>query len=348
MSVTASVSDPIVVDPAAGPGRARMRAVVRDVYGSPDVLRLEEVDRPIPGDDEVLIEVHAAGVNAADWHFLRGEPRIMRLAVKRQRIIGADVAGRVAAVGVNVTSLGVGDEVFGDLSGSGLGAFAEYVCAPAAVLAPKPARLSFEEAAAVPMSAVTALQGLRDKGRVEPGHEVLIHGASGGVGTFAVQIAKALGAEVTAVCSTGKVEGVRSLGADHVIDYTREDFARGERRYDVILAANGKRSILDYRRALRRGGILVGTGGAGTQTLQVMLLGPLLSLTGRMRAASLLAKPNRDDLLFLSGLIEARAVAPVIDRRYALAEVPDAIRYLEEGHASGKVVVGVRTNGGGA
>jgi len=320
-----------------------MKAIVYTKYGSPDVLQLKEVEKPTPKEDEVLIKVHAASANAADWHLLRADPFLVRLdsgllKPKNQRL-GADMAGQVEAIGSNVKEFKVGDEVFGDLSGCGFGAFAEYVSVPENVLALKPANMSFEEAAAVPMAAVTALQALRDKGEIQSGQKVLINGASGGVGTFAVQIAKSFGAEVTGVCSTGKMDMVRSIGADHVIDYTQEDFTKSGRRYDLILAANGDKSLSDYKRALSPGGIYVVSGGSMAQIFQGMLLGPLMSMTGNKKMGGLLAVPKQKDLAFMKELIEAGKVVPVIDRHYPLSEVPEAIRYLEEGHARGKVVI---------
>jgi NADPH:quinone reductase-like Zn-dependent oxidoreductase len=317
-----------------------MKAIVRTEYGTPDVLRLVEVERPVPGDDEVLIRVRAASINAADRYLMRGEPRLLRLGtgVKRPKNprLGADVAGSVEAAGGNVTTFKPGDAVYGDLSGSGWGAFAEYVVAPAGILAPMPANLTFEQAAAVPMAAVTALQGLRDKGEIRPGQRVLIHGASGGVGAFAVQIAKALGAEVTAVTSPRNLELAQSLGADHVIDYTREDFSRKGQRYDLILAANGDRSLGDYRRALAPGGVLVNSGGGMGQTFRALLLGPAISLAGG-KVRALVAKPSRADLIFLTGLIEAGQIAPVIDECFPLAETAAAFRAA--GRPRGKVVI---------
>lgn len=323
-----------------------MKAIVYHKYGSPDVLKLGEVEKPTPNDDEVLIKVRAAALNAADWRLLRGEPFLVRLMAgglrkPKNTILGADVAGRVEAVGSNVTKFRPGDEVFGDISGSGWGGFAEYVCAPETTLAPKPANLSFEEAAAVPMAAVTALQGLRDEGQIQPGQKVLINGASGGVGTFAVQIAKSFGADVTAVCSTTKMDMARSLGADHVIDYTQEDFTQNGRRYDLILAVNGYHPLSAYKRTLSPTGIYVMAGGSMAQIFQALLLGPWISMTGSKKMRALTAKPNAKDLAFLKELLEADKVVPVIDRRYPLSEVPEAIRYLEEGHARGKVIITV-------
>ncbi len=325
-----------------------MKAIVYTTYGSPDVLKLKEVEKPTPKDDEVLINVHAASVNAADLHYLRADPFLLRLdsglLKPKNTILGADIAGRVEAAGRNVKQLQSGDEVFGDISGCGWGGFAEYVCAREDALALKPANISFEEAAAVPMAAVTALQGLRNKGQIQPGQKVLINGASGGVGTFAVQIAKAFGAEVTAVCSTRNLDMVRSIGADHVIDYTQADFTKNGQHYDLILAANGYHPILAYKRALSPRGMYVMSGGSTAQMFQAMLLGPWISMTGSKKMGNLLAKPNQKDLAFMKELLEAGKVTPVIDRCYPLSEVAEAIRYFEEGHAKGKVVITLEDN----
>jgi len=322
-----------------------MKAVVYTEYGSPDVLQLREVEKPVAADDEVLVKVHAASVNAADWRMMRADPFLVRLYAgllkpTKFRILGADIAGRVEAVGRNVRQFQPGDEVFGDVYASGFGGFAEYKCARESELVLKPVNLSFEEAAAVPLAAMTALHGLRDQGRIRPGQKVLVNGASGGVGTFAVQLAKYFGAEVTAVCSTGKMEMARAIGADHVIDYTREDFTCGGRRYDLILAVNGSHAISDYRRVLAPKGRYAMIGGGGKQLFQALLLGPLLSIGGRKMAA-VSSKPNQQDLLFLKNLIEEGKLKPVIDRRYPLSEVAEAIRYVETGHAKGKVVITV-------
>ena len=322
-----------------------MKAMVYTHYGSPDVLQLKEVEKPTPKDNEVLIRIHAASANDADRHLLRGNPFLLRFAYgllkPKWQILGSDIAGHVEAVGKNVREFQPGDEVFGDVSGCGLGGFAEYVAVPEHVVAPKPENMTFEQAAAVPMAAVTALQGLRDKGQLQPGHKVLIHGASGGVGTFAVQIAKAFDAEVTAVCSRRKLDMVRLLGADHVIDYTQEDFTKNGERYDLILAANGDRSIFEYKRALAPKGMYVVIGGSMTQIFQAMLLGPLLSRFGSQKMGNVLARPNQNDLAFLKELLEVGNVVPVIDRWYPLSETAEAIRYLEAGHARGKVVITV-------
>ena len=319
-----------------------MKAIVCTQYGPPDVLQFTEVAKPTPKDDEVLIKIHAASVNPIDSYLMRGPlfflPMIGGLLKPKHKIPGCDIAGRVEAVGRNVKQFQPGDQVFGATSGGG---FAEYVCAIEDKLALKPANLSFQDAAAVPIAAITALQGLRDQGRIQRGHKVLVDGASGGVGTFAVQIAKSFGAAVTAVCSTRNVDRARSLGADHVIDYTREDFTRSGQRYDLILGANAYHSIFDYRRALNQDGIFVGAGGRGglVQMLQAMLLVTLLSRIGRKKMCLFLAKVNKKDLVFLKDLLEARKIVPVIDRRYPLSRVAEALRYLEEGHAQGKVVI---------
>ncbi|MHB8054068.1 MAG: NAD(P)-dependent alcohol dehydrogenase [Candidatus Aminicenantales bacterium] len=323
-----------------------MKAIVYTKYGSPDVLRLEEVEKPVPGDNEVLIKVQAASLNSYDDHLLRADPFLVRFMgggflKPKHKILGADIAGQVEAVGRNVKQFRPGDEVFGDLAGYGCGGFAEYVCAAEKAIVLKPVRISFEEAAAVPMAAVTALQGLRDKGRIQPGQKVLINGASGGVGTFAVQIAKSFGAEVTAVCSPRNLDQARAIGADRVIDYTREDFTKSSQRYDLILAANGYHSILDYRRALGPKGIYVTAGGSMAQIYQAMLLGPWISMMGSKKTGGVSAKPNQNDLVFIKELLEAGKVKPVIDRRYPLSEVAEALRYLGEGHARGKVVITV-------
>lgn len=318
-----------------------MRAIVRETYGSPDVLHLENVPQPAVGDNDVLVRVLAASANAGDWHLLRGTPFPFRfvsgLRTPKFKIIGVDIAGRVETVGRNVTQLRPGDEVFGELSRSGFGAYAEFAKAPEAALALKPANLSFEEAATLPTAGMTALQGLQ-RGRIERARRVLINGASGGVGTFAVQIAKAFGAEVTAVCSTRNVDLIRSIGADHVIDYTKDDFAKRGECYDLILATNGDRSIWDYRRSLAADGSYVMTGGSNRQLTQAMLLGPLLSMS-RRKFGNILMKPDPAGLQTLKELSEAGKIKPVIDRRFVLADVPAAVRYIEEGHGRGKVVI---------
>jgi NADPH:quinone reductase-like Zn-dependent oxidoreductase len=319
-----------------------MQAIVYRRYGSADVLRLEEMPRPTPAAREVLVQVHSASVNAADRVLLRGEPFIVRLGIgltkPRRPVLGFDVAGRVESVGDGVSRFRPGDEVFG---ASKFGAFAEYACVAEDTLVAKPANVSFERAAATPTAAYTALQGLRDKGRLRAGQSVLIDGASGGVGTFAIQIAKAFGAEVTAVCSTRNVDIARSIGADHVIDYRREDIAAAGRHYDVILAANAYRPIRDYMKALKANGIYVMTGGGGRQLLQVLTVGRLLSMTSGKKLGNLMAMPKGPDIRAVKDLLEAGKIAPVIDRTYPLAGVPDAIRYMEQEHARGKLVITV-------
>lgn len=323
-----------------------MKAVVYTKYGPPDVLELMGVEKPVPRDDEVLVKIEATAVNAADWRLLRADPFLVRLMgmglfKPKNTILGADIAGRVEAVGRNVSQFQPGDAVYGDTSGCGWGGFAEYVTVPENILAPKPANLSFVEAAAMPMAAVTALQGLRDQGQIQAGQKVLINGASGGVGTFAVQIAKAFGAKVTAVCSTGKMEQARSLGADHVIDYTRENFTQNGQQYDLILAVNGYHPITAYKRALRPQGTYVMVGGSTAQIFQALLLGPLVSMTSGKKMGALSAKPDKEDLIFLKEFVEAGKVAPVIDNCYPLHETAEAIRYVGAGRARGKVVITV-------
>ncbi|MFZ1085020.1 MAG: NAD(P)-dependent alcohol dehydrogenase [Terracidiphilus sp.] len=320
-----------------------MKAIVYERYGPPEVLQFKELAKPAPADNEVLIKVRAASVNPLDWHFMRGEPwpihLMLGLRKPKEIRLGVDVAGVVDAVGKDVTQFKPGDEVFGGCRG----AFAEYVNAKEDTLALKPASLSFESAAAVPIAAITALQGLRDTGKIKPGQKVLVDGASGGVGTFAIQIAKAFGAEVTAVCSTRNLDQARSLGADYVIDYTREDFTRNGQRYDLIFGANAYHSIFAYRRALRPGGTCVKAGGKAN--LSAMLLEFLLSLmfsaVSSKKVCGFLAKMNKNDLLLLKELLEDGKVVPVIVRRYPLSETAQAIRHLEEGHAQGKVILTV-------
>jgi len=321
-----------------------MKAIVRETYGPPEVLHLEDVPVPPVRDGEVLVKVRAASANAGDWHLLRGTPLPFRIVAglrkPKFKIIGNDIAGSVEAVGRSVTQFRRGDHVFGELSRCGFGAYAEFAVAPEKALALKPATLSFEEAAAIPTAGCTALQGLR-KGRIEGAQQVLINGASGGVGTFAVQIAKSFGANVTAVCSAGNVDAVRSIGADHVLDYAKDDFATLGQRFDLILASNGDRSIWDYKRALSANGSYVMSGGSNRQLTDALLFGPLLSMMGRQQLGNLLVKPNQADLLFLKELCEAGKLKPTIDRRFLLSDVPAAIRYLEAGHARGKVVITV-------
>ncbi|HEY9624975.1 MAG TPA: NAD(P)-dependent alcohol dehydrogenase [Crinalium sp.] len=324
----------------------QMSAIARSEYGSPDLLRLEEINKPAVPDNGVLVRVRATSVNAGDCHLMRGEPFFIRfilggLLKPKIKILGFDVAGQVEAVGKDVAQFQPGDEVFGDLSECGFGAFAEYACATEAALALKPTNLSFEEAATVPGAALTALQGLRDCGQMQSGQKVLINGASGGVGSFAVQIAKAFGAEVTAVCSTKKMDGVRSLGADHVIDYTQTDVTQTGQHYDLIFDAAAYRSVFDYLPALTPDGTYVMIGGSIARFFQVMFLAPWISRTRRQKVKCLAAKPNQTDLTTLKALVEAGAIAPLIDQRYTLSEVPAAIRHLEQRQVLGKVAIRV-------
>ncbi len=322
-----------------------MKAVVYSEYGSPDVLRIEEVAKPTPKENEVLVKVEAMSANPADWHLMRGEPFLARLEFglfKPQKpILGADIAGVVEAVGRNVTALKVGDAVFGDLSAYGFGGFAEYVAVPESAVVLKPAKLSFEQAAAVPLAAITALQGLRMAGQIQRGQKVLVNGASGGVGSFAVQIAKASGAEVTGVCSTRNLELVRSMGADHVIDYTQEDFTQTG-PYDVIFDAVGNRSALAYRRALKPNGqcMIVGFTTLFHLFFQSIFMAMLVSMLGSKKVRLMgTAHANKQDMLALKELLETGKMSPVIDRCYPFHETAEAIRYLEQGRARGKVVI---------
>lgn len=323
-------------------GGVPLKAIVYTEYGPPDVLQVREVDVPTPRQNELLVRVRAASVNAYDWRMLKADPFLVRLMGggflrPKQTILGADVAGRVEAVGENVTQYQPGDEVFGCARGG----FAEYVCARESAFALNSGSMTFEVAAAVPMAGLTALQGLRDRGQIQPGQKVLVNGASGGVGTFAVQIAKSFGTEVTAVCSTGNLDMARAIGADHVIDYTQEDFTRSGRRYDLIFAANGHHSIFDYTRALTPRGVYVVAGGTMAQMFQAMLIGPWISKTGGKKVRSFVAGMNHEDLVVMSELIEAGRVKPVIERRYPLSEAAEALRYVGEGHAKGKIVITV-------
>jgi len=325
-----------------------MKAIVRTRYGPPDVLQFTDIEKPTPANNDVLIEVCAVSLNPLDRFHLRGAPWnrwIPGLSTPKQPIIGCDIAGRVEAVGKEVKQFQPGDTVFG-VTGLAGGGFAEYVCAPEAKLALKPANISFEDAAAVPIAAITALQGLRDYGRIQPSQRVLIDGASGGVGTFAIQIAKSFGAEVTAVCSTRNVDRARSLGADHLIDYTKQDFRQSSQRYDLILGVNAHHSVFDYRRTLRPDGIYVAVGGAVPRIFQAMLLAPLLSRIGSKKTCFFIANINQKDLIFLKELMEAGKLVPVIDRSYPLSQAADAIRYLEKGHAQGKIVLTVDHSNG--
>ena len=321
-----------------------MKAIYRDKYGPPDVLDLTEVEKPDPGHNQVLIKVHAASVNPMDWHVLRGEPFLVRLMgfgvrTPKHLVIGADMAGRVEAVGEDVTQFKAGDEVFG----SGMGAFAEYACIREDAVALKPSKVTLEQAAAVPIAGLTALQALRDQGHLQEGQQVLINGASGGVGTFAVQIAKALGARVTGVCSTKNVDLVRSLGADNVIDYTKENFWDGDKEYDLIVDNAAFYSLGMPLRVLKATGIYVGVGGSSSTgaVLRSLVFNPLIAKMKGRKVVTFIASVVQDDLVYLKGLMEDDKVAPVVDRRYTLGEVPEAIRYVEEGHTRGKVVITV-------
>jgi len=320
-----------------------MKAIVYHSYGAPSMLQFKEIEKPTAGDNEVHIKVRAASVNPYDWHFMRGTPYGVRIiaGLRKPKFtgLGADVAGQIDAVGRNVTQFKVGDEVFGTCRG----AFAEYASASESTVAMKPSNVTFEQAAAVPIAALTALQGLRDKGHMQPGQKVLVNGASGGVGTFAVQIAKSFGADVTGVCSTRNLEMVRSIGADQVIDYTQEDFTQSGQRYDLILDAVGNHSLSALKHVLNTNGICVGAGG----TTDVWMIAPLtraikslvISRLGSQKLVGMLAKANTEDLTILADLMQSGKVTPVIDKTYSLSEVPEAIRYLEEGHARGKVVI---------
>jgi NADPH:quinone reductase-like Zn-dependent oxidoreductase len=319
-----------------------MKAMVYTKFGPPDVLQLKEVEKPIPKDSEILIKVHAASANAYDWRHLRADPFFIRLMgagllKPKHKILGADIAGQVEAVGSNAKQFQPGDEVFGD---GGYGGFAEYVCVDENRFVLKPANLTFEEAAAVPMAALTALQGLRDKGKIQAGQKVLINGASGGVGTFAVQIAKSFETEVTGVCSTTKMDLVRSIGADHVVDYTQEDVTKNKQQYDLIFDIAAYRSISEYKRILSSGGIYVLAGGSMPRIFQLMFM----SMTGAKNMGLIAAKIKQKDLLFIIELINAGKVKSIIDKRYQLNETAEALRYLEEGHARGKVVITVQQN----
>ena len=328
-----------------------MKAIICPKYGSPDVLQLREVVKPVPQEEEVLIEIHAASLNSRDLRMLRANPFFMRLIPgglfrPKNQILGADVAGRVEAIGCNIKQFQPGDEVFGYLpSATGRGTFAEYVCAKENLLALKPANLTFEQAAAVPEAAMTALQGLRDKGNIQPGQKVLIHGASGGVGTFAVQIAKAFGAEVTGVCSTRNLEMVRSLGADHVIDYTKEDFTQNGQQYDLILAVNGYHPISDYLKALKPEGTYVVAGGSMLQLLQAASNKKRNSNTGGRKTTIASLVQNQQNLNLIKELLESGKIMPVIDACYPLSRVAEALWYFEREHAQGKVVITVEHDG---
>jgi NADPH:quinone reductase-like Zn-dependent oxidoreductase len=311
-----------------------MKAVVYNKNSSPDRLTYCDVEKPVPNDNEVLVKIHAVSANAADY-------RSMKMGIiPKRRIFGADVAGRVESVGKNIRQFKPGDDVFGDLADHGFGGFAEYVAAPEKALVLKPATIGFEDAAALPMAALTALQALRDKGNIQKGQKVLIAGSGGGVGTFCVQLARYFGAEVTAVCNTNNVEQTRSLGADFVIDYTKEDFAKSNGRYDIIIAVNGNRGLFAYKRILNQNGIFVMVGGALSQVFTSILFGWLMSF-GPKKMRFCAAKSNQKDLAFIGKLVLGGAIRPVIDRRYPLDKTADAMRYLSEGHARGKVVITV-------
>ena len=322
-----------------------MKAITYTRYGPPEVLQLKEVEKPVPKDNEVLVKVFAASANPADWHMIRGEPKFARLAfglTKPKNVIpGIDIAGKVEAVGKNVKEFHPGDEVFGDCGWGG--AFAEYICVTEQRVVMKPAKISFEDAATISVAGITALQSLRDKGKIQSGQKVLIVGASGGVGTFAVQIAKYFGSEVTGVCSTKNLEFVRSIGADKVIDYTQEDFAKTEKQYDLIIDNVANRSVFELKRALSPNGICVVVGFTTVSLMfQHMFLGPLLSMFGNKKILSLgTAKPNKKDHTFLKELLEKNIVNPVIERQYPLSELPEAISYVEKGHTRGKVVINI-------
>jgi NADPH:quinone reductase-like Zn-dependent oxidoreductase len=320
-----------------------MKAVVYAEYGSPDVLQLKEVAKPIPTDDEVLIKIHAVSLNRSDWEGLIGKPLYARIGGLRKpsnKILGSDIAGRVEMAGKNNNQFQPGDEVFGEM-GDYHGGFAEYVCASGRILALKPADMTFEEAAAIPQAGVMALQGIRDKGQIQPGQKVLINGAGGGAGMFAIQLAKLYGAEVTGVDNTGKLDFMRSLGADHVIDYTREDFTKNGKQYDFVLDLIAYRSALAYARALKPNGSYYAVGGSVATFLQFFLIGPWIRRASGKKVRLLAVQRNRKDLEYITELCKTGKIIPVIDKRYSLSEVPEALRYLGEGHAKGKVVITV-------
>ncbi len=320
-----------------------MKAIVYEKYGPPDVLHLEEVEKPVPNDNEVLIKVHAASINDWDWGNLRGKPFVNRMMLgltkpKKIRILGCDVAGRVEAVGSKVTQLKPGDDVFGDLCQCGFGSFAQYVSAREDALTLKPAGMTFVEAAAIPQAGILALHGLRNKGHIQPGQKVLINGAGGGAGSFSIQIAKALGAHVTGVDKGVKLDMMRSIGADEVIDYSAEDFTKRGVHYDLILDQMGYHPFLDYKRSLNPGGTLLLVGGSSALVFKTLFLGPLISITGNKKMAVLMHKPNKD-MDVLIGLFEAGKVVPVIERCYPLSETPEAFRSFSEGEVKGKLVI---------
>ncbi|MCG7345850.1 NAD(P)-dependent alcohol dehydrogenase [Sporosarcina sp. ACRSL] len=321
-----------------------MKAIVYTKYGSPDVLTAQEVEKPRPNDHEVLVKIHAVSVNSWDWDRLRGKPLLTRLEggpfKPKYKILGVDIAGQVIAVGKDVKELRLGDDVFGDISGCGWGGFAEYVCVPEHALSYKSPSMTFEEAAAIPQAAVLALQGLRNKGKLRAGQKVLINGAGGGVGTFALQLAKMHGAEVTGVDSACKLDLLKSMGADEVIDYMQEDFLQRGLKYDLILDVVGSRSIFDFKRVLHPKGAYVMVGGPPSRIFQLLFLGPLISITGK-KMSILIHKPNKQDQNMMKELFEADHVIPIIDRCYPLNKTAEALRYVGEGHARGKVVIRV-------
>lgn len=329
-----------------------MKAVVYEKYGSPDVLQHKELEKPAPKKNEVLVRIHAASLNMYDWHLLTADIFLVRLSTgllnPKPSIPGADIAGRVEAVGANVTQFKPGDEVFGDIAGSGSGGFAEYAAVPEKLLAPKPANLTFEEAAALPMAGITALQGLRDVAQIKRGQRVLIQGAAGGVGSYAVQLARHYGAEVTAVCSARNHDQARALGAHHLIDYTRQDFTRAGQQYDLIFAVNGYHSLSDYSRALAPTGMYAMAGGNARQIFETLLLGSLMSKISGRKMNIVSAKHSQADLLVLKELVEAGQLVPVIDRRFPLAQAAEAMRYHGAGHARGKVIITVDQAGASA
>ncbi|UOY91746.1 NAD(P)-dependent alcohol dehydrogenase [Ectobacillus sp. JY-23] len=322
-----------------------MKAIVCSKYGSAEILRVEEMEKPVPKDNQVCIKIYAASLNYGNVALLRGKPFPVRFVYGLQKpkyaIPGGDIAGIVEAVGPRVTQFKIGDEVFGDLSGCGWGGFAEYVCAPETAVVHKPINISFEEAAATPMAAVTALQALRDKANIREGQKILIYGASGGVGTFAAQIARALGGEVTAVCSTRNVAILQSFSIEHIIDYKKEDIKQHLHKYDVILGVNGSQPLSIYRRALHDRGVFVCIGGSGMQLLKVITIGPLLSIGGKKKVTSFLHKPSREDLEVIKGFLEEGQIKPVIERCYPLDKIAEAFTYFEQGHAQGKIIITV-------
>ncbi|MBE7531122.1 MAG: NAD(P)-dependent alcohol dehydrogenase [Chloroflexi bacterium] len=318
-----------------------MKAVIYHNYGSPDVLKLADVEKPTPTDDQLLIKIHAVSINGADWEGLIGKPLYARIGGLRKPgrpILGSDIAGRVESVGKNITEFKPGDELFGEIPGYH-GGFAEYVCTHGKTMALKPASLTFEEAAAIPQAGVIALRAIREKGQVQPGQKVLINGAGGSAGSFAIQLAKLYGAEVTGVDNVGKLDFMRSLGADHVIDYTREDFTRNGKQYDLILDVIAHRSVFAYKRALSPNGSCFFVGGSVAVLFQILLIGPWIRKSADRNITFLAVPQNRKDLVAITELCETGKVVPVIDRRYSLSEVPEALRYVGEGRAKGKVVI---------